>query len=118
MKSFVILALMSLLFVSCSKEDIKTKAANLVTTNVTNVVVTSLECTNADVVKADVAAQVNKLFKIEAETASVGATFCNTVVDIVVPQLIAAGIPATWGCTATAATADVVALAKKGCDKL
>lgn len=114
----LVVIMMALLFVSCSKEDVKQKAANLVTTNVSNIIVTSLECTNADVVKSDVAAQVNKLFKIEAETASVGSAFCNTVVDIVVPQLITAGIPATWGCTATAATEDVVALAKKGCDKL
>lgn len=117
-KSFVLVALMALLTVSCSKDEAKKKVADLVTSNVSSVLVTSLECANADVVKADVGAQVNKLFKIEAETASMGEAFCNSVVDIVVPQLITAGIPATWGCTAASATADVVELAKKGCAKL
>ena len=118
MKSFVFVTLMALLSVSCSKEDAKQKAADLVTSNVSNVLVTNLECSNADAVKADVGAQVNKLFKIEAEAASLGEAFCNSVVDIVVPQLVSAGIPATWGCTAAGATDKVVELAKKGCAKL
>jgi hypothetical protein len=117
MKMLVTVMAMALL-VGCSKEDAKKKAAELVTSNVSSVLVNSLECTNADAVKADVGAQVDKLFKIEAEAKSMGEAFCNSVVDIVVPKLVSAGLPAAWGCKATSATAEVLELAKKGCSSL
>jgi hypothetical protein len=118
MKMLFALIALTLLTVSCSKEDAKKKAADLVTTNLSNVVVAQLQCAQPDAVKADIKAKVDDLFKVQAQTDSVGSMFCNSVVEIIVPQLVQAGIPATWECTAANATDKVVELAKQGCAKL
>lgn len=113
-----ILGLMTLSMVSCSKEKVKTVTADLITTNLSEAIVTGLECAKADVVTADVKAKVDATFKIEAENA-VAEAFCKTVVDIVIPQVLTATIPATWECKATNATETVTTLVKtKACEKL
>jgi hypothetical protein len=118
MKMLFVMIALSLALVSCSGKDVKQGAANLVTDNLSSVVVAQLQCAQADAVKADIKLKVDALFKVEAETSSLGGAFCNSVVDIVVPQLVQAGIPATWECTAANATDKVVELAKQGCAKL
>lgn len=113
------LVLVSVLSVSCSKEDVKVKTSALVTTNLSTAIVTSLECANSAAVTADVKAKVDDLLKIQAEGNIVAETFCKTVVDLVVPQLIGAALPVTWECKATTASASVTDLLKaKGCEKL
>ena len=101
MKKVLFLVVIMSLFVSCTKG--KETAANLVTDNLSGIIIK---------------AEVDKLFKIEAETASIASAFCNTVVDILVPQLVQAGIPATWECSADNASDKVADLAKQGCAKL
>lgn len=117
MKKLLLMLVVAISFASCTKEGIKTEASKFITENVSKVIVAELECAQVDAVKADVKAQVDKLLKINAET-SFGASFCNSMVDLAVPQLIKSGVPATWECTAATATANVVELAKKGCAKL
>jgi hypothetical protein len=118
MKMLFALIALSLVLVGCSGKDVKQTAADLVTNNLSTVVVTQLQCAQADAVKADIKAKVDALFKVEAQTDSLGSAFCNSVVDIIVPQLVQAGIPATWECSAANATDKVVELAKQGCAKL
>ncbi len=118
-KLLTALVFVSVLSVSCSKEDVKVKTAGLVTTNVSTLIVTNLECANSAAVTADVKAKVDEVLKIQAEGNIVAETFCKTVVDLVVPQVVGVTLPTAWECKATAATESVTGLIKeKGCAKL
>lgn len=118
-KLLMALVLLPVLFVSCSKDTFKAKTAELVTKNLSLAIVTNLECAKSEVVTADVKAKVDDVFKIQAQGNVVAETFCKTVVDLVVPQVIGATLPTTWECKATNATAAATDLIKsKGCEKL
>lgn len=119
MKKLLIITTVALSLVSCSKEVVKEKTAELITTNLSAAVVAQLECAKADVVTADIKAKVDDIFKIQAQGNVVAATFCKTVVDLVIPQVIGATLPVSWECKATSATSAVTDLLKaKACDKL
>lgn len=117
MKSLLILTALCYVAMSCTKA--KETAADLVTANVSSVLVKELQCAQGDKVKADIKAGTDKLLNIQAETAkaSVSAAFCYTVVEILVLQVVNAGIPTAWECSAADASANVVELAKKGCER-
>ena len=115
----LILATIALSLVSCSKKEVVATTADLISSNLSTAVVSGLECAKADVVAADIKAKVDAAFKIQAQGNVVAATFCKTVVDIVLPQVIGVSLPKAWECKATVVEAKVTDLLKsKACDKL
>lgn len=111
------LLLLAMLAISCTEG--KKTAADMATGALSAAVVKHLECANADAVRADVKVQVDKVLKVEAETqGSVVSKFCGDIVTLAVPGLVDAGIPDSWGCTATDAKEKLVSLASKACDNL
>lgn len=116
---FIVIVMVMVALVSCTKQEVKTNAADLVATNLSTAISTGLECAKPEVVAADVKVKVYDLFKIQAQGNIVAATFCKTVVDIVIPQVINVALPKTWECKATNVDAKVTDLLKtKACEKL
>lgn len=118
-RNLLIVALMCIAFTSCTKKEAISTTATLITSNLSAAIVNGLECAKPEVVTADIKAKIDEAFKIQAQGNIVAATFCKTVVDIVIPQVVGASLPVTWECKATMATTAVTDLLKtKACDKL
>lgn len=80
----------------------------------TNFVASTLQCSNVDVIKADLTKVVSNFGLCKAEKPPTGVladTLCPVLTDAVVDFIAVNGIPSSWGCSAT----DAKALAK---DKL
>lgn len=119
MKKLILALVLVLPLFACSKQEVKVNTADLIVANLSTAISTGLECAKPDVVTADVKAKVYEVFKIQAQGNIVAATFCKTVVDIVVPQVIGVVLPKTWECKATNVDTKVTDLLKtKACDKL
>jgi len=109
MKSLILVCLVSL-FLACScsnsSNTAKVITADLLAAGLTTAVNTALTCQNTAVVQADISAAVNKWFSLQATPATtvekgIVQDLCQTAIASIVPTLIGATVPATWGCKLT-----------------
>ncbi len=99
----ILMLLALFLFVSCTNKSdpIKVITADLITTSLSNVIISSLDCTAIDIVKADTAIEVNKWFALQTNQKSIIGDLCKTTIADIVPLLIGSIIPMTWQCKQT-----------------
>lgn len=133
MKFFMVLAAL-VLSVGCTKtqvqQDVNTVACSLegsVESLVSAAIGSQLACSNLTAVQADVAAQVSKLNVCTAATpapALTGGKLKGPVGDVVCAPVVAAlmggalsKIPAAWGCTGGAVSAQAQAAILAACQK-
>ena len=141
MKNLILFLFMviSLSFIACSTDEIKETLSNQVSQSSSKIFIQELQCSNEALVKTDVKAMVDKLFKVE-EVSQLKANLvgerltkkakividskvliCRSVTGALLPVVIdlaKAGKLNQWGCTVEKGEVVLMDLIYKGCDKL
>lgn len=132
------LAVFSLSFVGCGKEEVKENLSKQVSRAAAKVIVAELECSQSDMVYSDIKVMSDKIFKVEAEKESAKklasavssnqmkaidakVMICKTVSSALMPEVIdlmKQGKLKRWECKVEKGEAIIMDLIYMGCDKL
>lgn len=128
MKNLIFLALLALVFSSCSSNDFKTKAVEAIGNASGVAVAKALDCKDVDAVRRDIKSQLNKLniFKEEKESKAmsltgekgIGSSICTVAVTTVLPGLLDFGagqLPSDWECSGDGLNTSIEKLAQSAC---
>jgi len=128
MKSFLCLLLLigclTFSFTSCDKNEIKSKLSEKISHTASRILINELECSNGDLVRSDMKARTDKLFKVEATKSTLGGSkvlICKTLSSAMLPvvlDLMKSGKLSNWGCKVEKGEAALLSLMYKGCDGL
>lgn len=117
MKRLTVLA--TLLMFGCSQNPgcfLQDQAATMAT----SVIVKELECSNVEVVRADMLELVSKagLCKNPAPTGPIADAICPSLTAQLIEYLASTAIPAEWGCKPNSATSRLSTLILEACKKI
>ncbi|MCB0509696.1 MAG: hypothetical protein KDC82_02955 [Bacteroidetes bacterium] len=129
MRNLIVLVFMTLMVISCSKdqgEDFKAKAVELIGNGAGGAIAKVLECKQVEQVKIDFKNQLGKLamFQKKEEKAaivggeSVGSSICTVAVSSILPfflQFGASQLPSAWECSGEDVNLNIQKLAEMGC---
>jgi hypothetical protein len=98
----------------------KTMTADMISNSLGSSLVSTLNCANPAVVKADVKARVDKWFGLQQKAiggigGAILQSLCTTAIGEIVPTLIGATIPQTWGCSLSNVDGLATKLSKLAC---
>ena len=122
-KFFVLMCLaMGLMVTACNSTSVTCSLESVAATALTPVIASGLQCSNSAAIQATLISLGNQAGLCTApqpgQQASIGSTVCVAVSGLILDQVAAQGIPASWGCTAANAKDLLKGLVNQACAKI